>query len=199
MSHEQAVAERPSVPPGPGDPTDEDIGDAFSAAFNGEPTSGMDPYVRLVPPAGESRAQVFDPHDIERREYRLLARALTNDDDLTKHLAAMTLVQLVKFLRAARASVSRGSRRRRTLPTPGRMTCRADIVHEAGILTFGVLAAVIAALPAAVALPAIAQDASPIPGRESPAGAPRRLELRSNKEVRHVPDLRLHGRPQGHG
>jgi hypothetical protein len=134
MSHVQTSDERPGVPPGPGDPTDKDIGDAFSAAFNGEPTSGMDPYVRLVSPAveddsrearglggvtpGSSRAQVFDPNDIERREYRLLARALTNDDDVTDQLAAMTLVQLVKLLRAAGVSVP-GFAETPNTPDPG--------------------------------------------------------------------------------
>ena len=96
--------------------------DAFAAAFDGEPGAGLEPYVRLVPPDGAEVASErssqdppatpqpgsrvpFDPEDIERREYRLLARALTNGDPGTDHLAAMTLVQLVKFLRAAGVSV----------------------------------------------------------------------------------------------
>ena len=58
------------------------------------------------PSSSGSRVRaVFDPADIERQDYRLLARALTNDDLGTDHRAQMTLVQLVKFLRAAGVSV----------------------------------------------------------------------------------------------
>jgi len=100
--------------------------DAFAAAFDREPGAGLEPYVRLVPPDGaevdsERSSQAppatpqpgsrvpFDPEDIERREYRLLARALTNGDPGTDHLAAMTLVQLVSFC-VQPASASRTSR-----------------------------------------------------------------------------------------
>ena len=96
--------------------------DAFAAAFDGEPGAGIEPYIRLVPPEGpESDAGdanpgvdpsreprvpvVFDPAAIHDQEYRLLARALTNDDLDTDHRAQMALVQLVKFLRAAGVSV----------------------------------------------------------------------------------------------
>jgi len=99
-----------------------DGGDAFAAVFDGEAPGTIEPYVRLVPPPADGptpgippnadqplpsgpRGPVFDPADVEHREYRLLARALTNDDEVTEHLAAMTLVQLVKFLRAAGVSV----------------------------------------------------------------------------------------------
>jgi hypothetical protein len=59
-----------------------------------------------VEPSHGSRARVvFDPADIDHQEYRLLARALTNDDLDTGHRAQMALVQLVKFLRAAGVSV----------------------------------------------------------------------------------------------
>jgi len=95
---------------------------AFAVAFDGEQTDGLEPHVRLLPDAsapdkeplapiastttsGPMTRPMFDPEDIERREYRLLARALTNLDLDTDHLAPMALVQLVKFLRAAGVSV----------------------------------------------------------------------------------------------
>lgn len=101
--------------------TDGQTSDAFAAAFDAEPSHVAEPYVRLVPPPSEempvdgrshpgtsdihSQRRLFDPDDIGRPEYRLLERALTNDDHVTDHLAPMTLVQLVKFLRAAGVSV----------------------------------------------------------------------------------------------
>jgi len=95
---------------------------AFAVAFDGEQTDGLEPHVRLLPDASAADKEpeypvastpdvapmaqpMFDPEDIERREYRLLARALTNLDLDTDHLAPMALVQLVKFLRAAGVSV----------------------------------------------------------------------------------------------
>ena len=66
--------------------------DGFAAAFDGAQTGDIASYVRLVPPRegdetqgepspaavpGTSRHTLFDPEDIERLEYRLLARALT--------------------------------------------------------------------------------------------------------------------------
>ena len=144
MTDEQAANDRPPGPIETAENTQEALGDAFSAAFDGGPTHGMDPYVRLVPPAdedptrevpaqdpetsGAARHTMFDPHDIERREYRLLARALTNDDDSTDHLAAMTLVQLVKFLRAAGVSMPRFPATPET-PDPGPEVEGADLVQ----------------------------------------------------------------------
>ena len=147
MTREQAADDLRSVPIGPGDGTMAEIGDAFSAAFDGEPTGGRDPYVRLVPPAGgeatnevhrpgrvtpgSSSHAMFDPHDIERREYRLLARALTNEDDVTEHRAAMTLVQLVKFLRAGGVSVPDFPETPNT-PDPGPVPVEGDRGHVGG-------------------------------------------------------------------
>jgi hypothetical protein len=144
MTDEQAADQRRSAPSSPGDRTDVELGDPFSAAFDGEPTGGLDRYVRLVPPADDDvtgevdgpdgvaprspRSTMFDPHDIERREYRLLARALTNEDDGTDHLAAMTLVQLVKFLRAAGVSVPQFPETPNT-PDPGQGI--PDSLHSA--------------------------------------------------------------------
>jgi hypothetical protein len=91
--------------------------------FDGDSPGDIEPYVRLVPPDGHEAAAtghasltpatvaestlraMFHPEDIESKDYRLLAMALTNEDADTHHLAAMTLVQLVKFLRAAGVSV----------------------------------------------------------------------------------------------
>ncbi len=114
-----------------GEPRTE-TGDAFADAFDGDSMAGIESYVRLVPSPDEDRitdlprprtmptagGTMFDPHDIERREYRLLSRALTNGDDVTEHLGAMTLVQLVKFLRAAGVSVP-GFPETPSAPDPG--------------------------------------------------------------------------------
>ena len=73
---------------------------------------------------------MFDPWDIERREYRLLARALTNGDPSTDHLAAMTLVQLVKFLRAAGVGVP-------DFPDTGRIPIRVPAALTALVMSEG--------------------------------------------------------------
>ena len=56
MTREQVADEGRAVPGATDGRTGEGRGDAFSTAFDGEPTVGMDAYVRLVPPADDDPA-----------------------------------------------------------------------------------------------------------------------------------------------